>query len=167
MMLAGEFHYNFTYDRSLQCTLAAHPLLVSFFATPTVTSSDRRPSLPRRASIQVLSSMQGRRPSSLLAMSSLSRYVLKVPLSATSRRKLVTVVHSLVLLATMPPSSDIPLTRTRPAFGSHQEQRRLSPAVHAPPLASLLVVDVLISRCSRLVEHITNTRPNVTSTVHM
>jgi hypothetical protein len=160
-------HHNFTYDRSLTRSLVAHPLLVSFSATPTVTSSDRRPSLPQRASIRALLSMQGRRPSLLLAISSLFRHVLKVPLFATSRRNLVIVVHSLVLLATMPPSSVTPLTRTRPAFDSRQAQRRPSPAVRAPPLASLPVVDVLTSHCSRLAGHITNTRPNVTSTIHM
>src|SRR5258708_9438766 len=167
MMLAGEFQYNFTYDRSLRCTLVAHLLLVSFSATPTVTSSDRRPSLPQRASIPALLSMQGRRFNSRLAMSSLSLHVLKVKLSATWRRNSVTVVHSLVLLATMLPSSVIPLMRTRPAFGFHLAQRRLFLAVRAPLLASLLVVDVLTSHCSRLAGHITNTKPNVTSTVHL
>ena len=165
-MQAGEFPI-ISHTIAAYMLAVAHPLLVSFSATPTVTSSERRPSLPQRAYIRAPLSMQGRRPSSLLAISSLSRHVLKVPSSATSRRKLVIVVHSLVLLATMPPSSAIPLTRTRPAFDFHQAQRRPSPAVRAPPLALLLVVDVLTSRCSRLAEHITNTRPNVTSTIHM
>src|SRR5260370_39010769 len=125
MMLAGEFQYNFTYDRSLRCTLVAHLLLVSFSATPTVPSSDRRPSLPQRASIPALLSMQGRRLNSRLAMSSLSPHVLKVQLSAPSRRNSVTVVHSLVLLSIILPPSSFPLMEPKPASASHLRKRGL------------------------------------------
>ena len=147
--------------------LVVLPLLVLFSAIPTVTSFDRRPSLPQRVSIRAPLSTRGRRLSSLLAISSLSQHVLKAPLSATSRKNLVTVVHLHVLLATMPPSSVTLPMRTRPAFGFHLARRRPSLAVRAPLSELLLVVDVLTSRCSRLAGHITNTRPSATSMVQL
>ena len=168
MMPAGGFHdIFFPHNPSLYNTLVVPHLLVSFSVTPTVTSFDRRPLSPQRAFTRVLLFMQGRRPSLLSAISSLSQRVLKGPSSATLRRNLVTVVHSHVPRETMPPSSDTPPMRTRLVFVSHLAQKRLSPAVHALLSVSLLVVDVLTSRCSRLAGHITNTRPNATSTIYL
>jgi hypothetical protein len=79
----------------------------------------------------------------------------------------VTVVHSLVPLEIMPPSSVTLPMRTRLAFVSHLVQRKLSPAAHALQSVSLLVVAVSTSLCSRPAEHITNTKPNATSKVHL
>ena len=142
-------------------------LLVSSSVIPTVTSSDRRPLSQQRAFTRVPLYMQERKLSLLSAISSLSRHVRKVPLFATLRRNLATAVHSHVPRGTMPPSLvTLPMT-TRHASVSHLAQRRLSLAVHALLSASLLVVGVSTSRCSKLAEHITNTRPNATSTVHL
>ena len=138
-------------------------LLVSSSVTPTVTSSDRRPLSQQRAFTRVPLYMQERKLSLRSAISSLSRHVRKVPLFATLRRNLATAVHSHVPRGTMPPSlATLPMT-TKHASVSHLAQRRPSLAVHAPLSASLLAVGVLTSRCSKLAEHITNTRPNVTS----
>jgi len=142
-------------------------LPVSFSVTPTVTSFDRRPLSQQRAFTQVPLYMQERRLSLLSAISSLSQHVRKAPLSATLRRNLATVVHSRVPRETMPPSLVILPTRTKHASVSHPAQRKLSLAVHALLSVSLLVVGVSTSRCSKPAEHITNTRPNATSTVHL
>lgn|SRR6267142_4200872 len=167
MMLAGAFHRISPHDPSLESTLVVPRLLVSFSVTPTATSSERRPLLPLRAFTQGPLSMQERRPSLLSAISSRSPHALKVPLFATSRRKLVTVVHSHVPLEIMPPSSVTLPMRTRLAFVSHLVQRKLSPAAHALLSVSLLVAGVSTSLCLRLAEHITNTRPNATSRIHL
>src|SRR5712671_3651083 len=127
--------------------LVVHPLPVSFSGTPTVTSSGRRLLSPPRVFTRGPLSMQGRRLSSLLAISSPSQHVLKVQLFATSRRKWVTVVHSLVRLVTMPPSSATLPMRTRLAFVFHLAQRRLSQAARGLLSVLLLVVDVSTSRC--------------------
>jgi hypothetical protein len=80
---------------------------------------------------------------------------------------LVTVEHSHVPLATMPPSSvTLPMT-TRHAFVSHPAQRRRSLAAHAPSSGLLQAVDVSTSHCLRLAEHTTNIRPNATSAVQL
>ena len=164
MMLAGGFHCNFPHDCSLLSTPVVPPLLVSFSATPTDTSSDRKPLSPQKAFTRAPLSMQGRRPNLLLAISSPYRHVLKVPLSATSRINLVTVVHSRVPPEIMPPSLVTPLMRTRPASASHLAQRRLSLAARVPLSVSLLVGDVSTNHCSRQVGHITNTRPSAIGT---
>ena len=142
-------------------------LLVLSSVTPTVTSSDRRPLSQRRAFTRVPLYMQERRLSLLSAIFSLSQHVRKVPLSATLRRNLVIVVHSHVPRETMPLSLVTLPMRTKHAFVFHLAQRRLSPAAHALLSVSLLVVGVSTSRCSKLAEHITNTRPNVTSMIRL
>ena len=142
-------------------------LPVSFSVTPTVTSFDKRPLSQQRAFTRVPLYMQERRLSLLSAISSLSRHVRKVPLSATLRRNLATVVHSRVPRETMPPSLVTLPMRTKHASVFHPAQRKPSLAVHALLSVLLLVVGVSTNRCSKLAEHITNTRPNATSTVHL
>ena len=138
-------------------------LPVSFSATPTVTSSARRPSSRLRVFTLVPSSTLARRLSSLLATSSPLASALRVPLSATSRRRLVTVARSPALPATTRPSSVTRLTRTRLVSVFPLARRRRSLALAVRPSVSLLVVAVSTSLCSRLVVRTTSSRPSATS----
>lgn len=83
--------------------LVVLPSPASSSATPTATSSARRPSLPLRASTPVLSSMPARRRPLPSATFSPLASALRVPLSATLRRRSVTVVRSPGHQATTPP----------------------------------------------------------------
>lgn len=137
--------------------------LASFSVTPTATSSARRLSLLPRASTLVPSSTAARRLPSPLATFFPSLSALRVLSSATSRRKLVTVVHSLAHLATTLLSSATHPMRTRPASVSLVVPRKPSLAVLVRLLVSSLVVDVSTSLCSRLAVRTSNTRPSATS----
>ena len=165
MTLAGEFCRDFRSLPRPTVYAVVLPLLVLSSATLIATSCDGKPSLLQRASTQERLFMRGRRLSSQLETSFLFQCVRKVPSFATSRRKLATVVPSHAPLAIMPPSSVTPPTRIRPVFVFRLARKRPSRAAHALRSASLLVVDVLTSLCSRLAGRITNTKLNDTSTV--
>lgn len=139
--------------------------LVLSSAIHIATSCERKPSSPPRVSTPEPSSTRGRRLSSQLATSFLFQHVPKVPSFAMSKKKLATVVHSHAPPAIMPPSSDTPPTRIRLVFVFRPARKRPSRVAPALRLASLLVVGVLTSHCSRLVGRITNTKLNATSAV--
>merc|ERR1712151_1191793 len=80
----------------------------------------------------------------------------KVPLSALSRRNLVTVARSPRPVVATAPSSPTTPTPARPESSSHLASRSFTPAETEPCLASSLVADESTSPCSRPAEPTTS-----------
>jgi hypothetical protein len=122
------------------CSLAVVlPLPASSSATPTATRCAPRPSSLPRASPPVPSSSAARRPPSPSATFSPLVSSLRVPSSATSRSRLVTVVRLPVPRVTTPPSSDTTPTPLAPVSVSPPAPRSLLPPSPVRLLVSLLV----------------------------
>lgn len=133
--------------RSSTTLVAVHLLPVSSSVTPTATSSARKLSSPPKVCTLAPLSTAARRPLCPWVTSSPSLSALKERSSATSRRKLVTVVPLLAPQATTLPSLATRQMTTRRESGCLVVRRRRYPARHVRRLVSLLVVEGSISLC--------------------